>query len=57
MNEFNKVTDRLLFLCLYTLAFLMLLLFAIITVAVVLLNRSFLFDRLTASSYRTTIWK
>lgn len=57
MNEFNKVTDRLLFLCLYTLTFLMLLLFAIITVAVVLLNRSFLFDRLTASSYRTTIWK
>ena len=57
MNEFNKAADRLLFLCLFALTFLMLLLFAIITVAVVLLNRSFLFDRLTASSYRSTVGK
>ena len=57
MNEFNKAADRLLFLCLFALTFLMLLLFAIITVAVVLLNRSFLFDRLTVSSYRSTVGK
>jgi len=57
MNEFNKAADRLVFLCLFALTFLMLLLFEIITVAIVLLNRSFLFDRLTASSYRSTVGK
>ena len=56
MNEFNNAADRLLFLC-SALIFLMLLLFAIITATVVLLNRPFLFDRLTASRYRSTVGK
>jgi len=38
MNQFNKATDRLLFLCLFILNFLMLLLFAIITATVVFLQ-------------------
>ena len=57
MNEFNKGADRLLFLCLFALTFLIFVLFAIITVTVALLNRRFLFDRLTDSSYRSTIEK
>lgn len=57
MNEFNKAADRLLFLYLFALNFLIFVLFAIITVVVALLNRRFLFDRLTASSYRSTVGK
>ena len=55
MNEFNKYADSLLFICLFATAALILLLYAIITVAVVLLNRRLLFDRLSGAGYKSTV--
>ena len=55
MNEFNKYADSLLFICLFATAALILLLYVIITVAVVLLNRRLLFDRLSGTGYKSTV--
>lgn len=55
MNEFNKNGESLLFLGLFAITFVIWLLFIVITIAVVLLNRRFLFDRLTGTGYRSTI--
>ena len=55
MNEFNKYADSLLFICLFVTSALILLLYAIITVAVVLLNRRLLFDRLSGTGYKSTV--
>ena len=55
MNEFNKYADSLLSICLFVTAALILLLYVIITVAVVLLNRRLLFDRLSGTGYKSTV--
>ena len=57
MNELNKYADSLLFIALFLSAALILLLYVIITVAVVLLNKRLLFDRLSETSYKSTILK
>ena len=57
MNELNKYADSLLFITLFLSAALILLLYVIITVAVVLLNKRLLFDRLSETSYKSTILK
>ena len=55
MNEFNKYADSLLSICLFVTSALILLLYVIITVAVVLLNRRLLFDRLSGTGYKSTV--
>ena len=55
MNELNKYADSLLFITLFLSAALILLLHVIITVAVVLLNKRLLFDRLSGTSYKSTV--
>ena len=54
-DEFNKYADSLLFICLFVTSALILLLYVIITVAVVLLNRRLLFDRLSGTGYKSTV--
>ena len=58
MNELNyDGIDSLLAFCLFCFAFLGLALFMIITFATVLLNKRFLFDRLSGANYQSTIKK
>lgn len=56
MNKSGKyAAEPLLFICLFVTASLILLLYVIVTVAVVLLNRRLLFDRLSGTSYKSTV--
>ena len=55
MNGFNKYADSPLFIGLFVTAALILLLYVIITVAVVLMNRRLLFDRLSGTGYKSTV--
>lgn len=54
-NEFNKTPDSLLFLELIPILFVSLILFFIITVVLMLMNRRFLFDRLSSTYYTSTV--
>ncbi len=54
-DEFNKEANSLLFLCLLAITFLAFILFVLITIAVALFNRRFMFDRLSGASYESTI--
>ena len=54
-NEFNKEADSLLFLCLFAITFLIFILFILFTIVVALFNRRFIFDRLSDTSYKSTI--
>ena len=55
MNELNKGADSLFFLCLFAVTFFILILFAIFTIASVLLSKRFLFDRLSGAGYISTV--
>ena len=54
-DEFNKEANSLLLLCLFAITFLAFILFVLITIAVALFNRRFMFDRLSGASYESTI--
>ena len=54
-NEFNKTPDSMLFLALFPIIFAPLILFFIITVVLMLMNKRFLFDRLSGSLYKSTV--
>lgn len=54
-NEFNKTPDSMLFLALFPIIFAALILFFIITVVLMLMNKRFLFDRLSGTSYTSTV--
>ena len=54
-NDFNKTPDSMLFLALFPIIFAALILFFIITVVMMLMNKLFLFDRLSGSSYTSTV--
>ena len=54
-NEFNKTPDSMLFLTLFPIMFAALILLFIITVVLMLMNKRFLFDRLSGSSYTSTV--
>ena len=54
-NDFNKTPDSMLFLALFPIIFAALILFFIITVVMMLMNKRFLFDRLSGSSYTSTV--
>lgn len=54
-NEFNKTPDSMLFLALFPIIFAALILFFIITVVLMLMNKRFLFDRLSGSSYKSMV--
>ena len=54
-NDFNKTPDSMLFLALFPIIFAALILFFIITVVMMLMNKRFLFDRLSGSSYKSTV--
>lgn len=54
-NEFNKGADSLLFLCLFAITFTVFILFYIITAAMMLMNKRFLFDLLSGSFYASTV--
>ena len=54
-NEFNKTPDSMLFLALFPIMFAALILLFIITVVLMLMNKRFLFDRLSGSSYTSTV--
>ena len=54
-NEFNKTPDSMLFLALFPVIFAALILFFIITVVLMLMNRRFLFDRLSSTYYTSTV--
>jgi hypothetical protein len=54
-NEFNKGADSLLFLCLFAITLLGLAFYVVVTLAVMLLNRRLLFDRLSGASYISTV--
>ena len=56
-NEFNKTPDSMLFLALFPVIFAALILFFIITVVLMLMNRRFLFDRLSSTYYTSTVQK
>lgn len=56
-NQFNNGAKALFFLVLYAITLLAWVLFAVITVAVVLLNRRFLFDYLTGTIYISNVRK
>ncbi len=56
-NEFNKGADSLLFLCLFAITLLGLAFYVVVTLAVMLLNRRLLFDRLSGASYISTVVK
>ena len=55
MYEFNKYADSLLYIALFLITFLILILFWIFTIGIVLLNKRFLFDRLSRAGYRSTV--
>lgn len=54
-NDFDKTPDSMLFLDLLPIMFVALILFYIITAVLMLMNKSFLFDRLSGSSYASTL--
>ena len=54
-NEFNKTPDSMLFLALFPIMFAALILLFIITVVLTLMNKRFLFDRLSGTSYTSTV--
>lgn len=54
-NEFNKTPDSMLFLALFPIIFAALILLFIITVVLMLMNKRFLFDRLSGTSYTSTV--
>ena len=54
-NDFNKTPDSMLFLALFPIIFAALILLFIITVVLMLMNKRFLFDRLSGSSYTSTV--
>ena len=54
-NEFNKTPDSMLFLALFPVIFAALILFFIITVVLMLMNKRFLFDRLSGSFYKSMV--
>lgn len=54
-NEFNKTPDSMLFLALFPIMFAALILLFIITVVLMLMNKRFLFDRLSGTSYTSTV--
>ena len=54
-NEFNKTPDSMLFLALFPVIFAAVILFFIITVVLMLMNRRFLFDRLSSTYYTSTV--
>jgi len=55
MYEFNKYADSLLYICLFLITFMILILFLIYTIAVVLLNKRLLFDRISGAKYKSTV--
>jgi vanZ/RDD domain protein len=55
MNEFNKDAESILFPWLLPITFLILMVFAVVTVVSVLFNRPFLFDRLSGTIYKSTV--
>ena len=54
-NEFNKTPDSMLFLALFPIMFAALILLFIITVVLMLMNKRFLFDRLSGSFYKNAV--
>lgn len=54
-NEFNKTPDSMLFLALFPILFAALILFFIITIVLILMNKRFLFDRLSGTSYKSMV--
>ena len=54
-NDFNKTPDSMLFLALFPIIFAALILFFIITIVMMLMNKRFLFDRLSGSSYKSMV--
>ena len=54
-DEFNKTPDSMLFLALFPIIFAALILFFIITVVLMLMNKRFLFDRLSSTYYTSTV--
>ena len=54
-NEFNKTPDSMLFLALFPIIFAALILFLVITAVLMLMNRRFLFDRLSGTYYTSTV--
>lgn len=54
-NEFNKTPDSMLFLALFPVIFATLILFLIITAVLMLMNKRFLFDRLSDTYYTSTV--
>ena len=54
-NEFNKTPDSMLFLALFPIIFAALILFFTITVVLMLMNKRFLFDRLSSTYYTSTV--
>ena len=54
-NEFNKTPDSMLFLALFPILFAALILFFIITIVLMLMNKRFLFDRLSGTSYKSMV--
>lgn len=55
INDFDKTSDSMLFLVLFPIMFAALILFYIITAVLMLMNKRFLFDRLSGSSYASTL--
>ena len=55
INDFDKTPDSMLFLDLFPIMFVALILFYIITAVFMLMNKRFLFDRLSGSSYASTL--
>lgn len=55
INDFDKTPDSMLFLDLFPIMSVALILFYIITVVLMLMNKRFLFDRLSGSSYASTL--
>ena len=54
-NEFNKTPDSMLFRALFPIMFAALILLFIITVVLMLMNKRFLFDRLSSTYYTSTV--
>jgi vanZ/RDD domain protein len=55
MNEFNKDAESISFLLMFPITYLILILFAVITIVSVLFNRPFLFDKISGTSYKSTV--
>ena len=55
MNEFNKDAESTSFLWMFPITFLILIIFAVITIVSVLFNRPFLFDKISGTSYKSTV--